>query len=157
MDRRYAFLFSHEEPLFLSSPSGPIFFSALVVAEALGSTGTAQLIDLNANNGNVYTPVYAIYEQGNIARVALFNYVTDPSGGSTYTASISIGGGQSGQGNGTPGSVKVKYLSAASVSQKQNITWANQVRTSLLLHSSDSHCSRPSETLSNPTVAYKAH
>ena len=92
------------------------------MAETIGPTGTAQLVDLNANNGNLYTPAYAIYENGNIARIALFNYITDPTGGSTYTASISVGGGGT-----TPGSVKVKYLAAASVAQKQNITWANQV------------------------------
>ena len=102
-------------------PPGPVFYAALVVTETIGPTGTAQLVDLNANNGNLYTPAYAIYEQGNIARIALFNYITDPTGGNTYTASISVGGG------GTLGSVKVKYLAAASVAQKHNITWANQV------------------------------
>lgn len=66
------------------------------------------MVDLNANGGNIYTPAYAIYEQGAIARVALFNYVTDPSGGSTYTASIAIGGGTTGQPSGSPASVKVK-------------------------------------------------
>jgi len=105
---------------------GPIYFSTLIVAEALGSSNTAQVLDLNANGDNIYTPAYAIYEQGTVARVALFNYMTDPSGANTYTASISIGGGQTGQPNGTPPSVRVKYLSAASVAQKDNITWAGQ-------------------------------
>jgi hypothetical protein len=56
----------------------------------------------------MYTPAYAIYEQGIVARVALFNYVTDPSGGSTYTVSIAVGGTGVGQADGSPASVKVK-------------------------------------------------
>ena len=87
---------------------GPIYFAPLIIAEAFGSSNTAQVVDLNANTGNIYTPAYAIYEQGHVSRVALFNYVTDGSGGSTYTASIAIGGGDTGQPGGTPGSVKVK-------------------------------------------------
>lgn len=88
--------------------AGPIYFAPLIIAEAFGPSNTAQVIDLNANAGNIYTPAYAVYERGTIARVALFNYVTDPSGGSTYTASIAIGGGTTGQPNGSPTSVKVK-------------------------------------------------
>jgi len=99
---------------------GPIYYAPLIVAEALGPTGTAQVVDLGANDKNVYTPAYAIYENGAPARVALFNYVTDTSGGHAYTVSITIAG------NGTPGSVKVKYLNAESVSSKANITWAGQ-------------------------------
>lgn len=37
----------------------------------------------------MYTPGYAIYEDGLLARVALFNYITDPSGASDYTALLS--------------------------------------------------------------------
>lgn len=94
-------------------------------------------MDLGANGGNEFTPAYAIYENGTPARIALFNYVTDASGASDYTASVSVG-------DATPGSVKVKYvdcctvglscadvlcryLSADSVSQKANFTWAGQV------------------------------
>jgi len=54
------------------------------------------------------------------------NFVTDPSGASTYTAVISIGGGSTGQGNATPSQVKVKYLLADSVSSKGAFTWAGQ-------------------------------
>jgi hypothetical protein len=59
--------------------------------------------------------------------VALFNYVTDPSGASSLTVSIAIGGGSTGQPNATPSEVKVKYLAANSVAQKGNFTWAGQV------------------------------
>ncbi|KAI0944684.1 hypothetical protein AcW1_002338 [Taiwanofungus camphoratus] len=104
---------------------GPIFYSVLAVAEALGSSNTSRILDLNANGANIYTPAYAIYEQGTIARVALFNYITDPSGASTYTATISVS--DTNEQNTTPPQVRVKYLLAESVSVKDNITWAGQV------------------------------
>ncbi|PBK86027.1 hypothetical protein ARMGADRAFT_541303 [Armillaria gallica] len=98
---------------------GPIYYSALVMAEALGSSESgSQITDLNANNGSIYTPAYAIYESGNPVRVALFNYITDPSGASNYTASIYAGDGVQ--------QVQVKYLSADSVSQKGSFKWAGQ-------------------------------
>ncbi|KAI0944685.1 hypothetical protein AcW1_002338 [Taiwanofungus camphoratus] len=103
---------------------GPIFYSVLAVAEALGSSNTSRILDLNANGANIYTPAYAIYEQGTIARVALFNYITDPSGASTYTATISVS--DTNEQNTTPPQVRVKYLLAESVSVKDNITWAGQ-------------------------------
>ncbi|KIK59064.1 glycoside hydrolase family 79 protein [Collybiopsis luxurians FD-317 M1] len=105
---------------------GPVYYSTLIVAEALGTSNQSQILDLSANNNNIYTPAYAVYEKGNPVRVALFNYITDPSGASDYTASIAIGGGQTGTSNATPGQVKVKYLLAPSVSEKSNITWAGQ-------------------------------
>ncbi|THV02731.1 hypothetical protein K435DRAFT_748884 [Dendrothele bispora CBS 962.96] len=105
---------------------GPIYYSAIVMAEALGAKGDARVLDLNVNDGNTYTPAYAIYENDNPVRVALFNYMNDPSGASNYIASIAIGGGNTGQSPSTPSSVKVKYLAAGSVSQKGNFTWAGQ-------------------------------
>ncbi|KAF7967357.1 hypothetical protein HWV62_34635 [Athelia sp. TMB] len=97
----------------------PLFFASLGVAEALGPTGTAQVVDLGANGASEYTPAYAIYEHGAPARVALFNYMTDPTGANAYTARIGVAGG-------TLGSVQVKYLAAPSVAEKYNITWAGQ-------------------------------
>ncbi|KDQ23855.1 glycoside hydrolase family 79 protein [Pleurotus ostreatus PC15] len=105
---------------------GPIYYSALVIAEALGSSNKSQVLDLGINGGNEFTPGYAIYEDGNPVRVVLLNYMTDASGASAYTARIAIGGSGINQPNASPAQVKVKYLSAASVSQIGNITWANQ-------------------------------
>ncbi|KDQ55999.1 glycoside hydrolase family 79 protein [Jaapia argillacea MUCL 33604] len=96
---------------------GPLYYSALVVAEAIGSTGKAQIVDLQPNANNQYTPAYAIYENGAAAKVVLLNYMTDPSGANDYTATIQVQG---------VSSVQVKYLSAPSVSTKANITWAGQ-------------------------------
>ncbi|KAJ6529066.1 glycoside hydrolase family 79 protein [Mycena vulgaris] len=98
---------------------GPIYYSALVAAEAFGPSNNTQVLDLNANGGNEFTPGYAIYEAGEPVRVALFNYITDPTGTSDVTAVISVGAT-------TPAQVKVKFLKAASVAQKGGYTWAGQ-------------------------------
>ena len=124
---------------------GPVFYSALVMAEAMGPTNASQVVDLTTN---INTPIYAIFENGAPTKVALFNFVTDPTGASTYTATISIGGGSTGQNNATPSQVQVKYvlppsllqepllkppypryLLAESVSSQGNFTWAGQVRS----------------------------
>ncbi|CUA68540.1 Beta-glucuronidase [Rhizoctonia solani] len=106
--------------------TGAIYYAALVTAEAFGPTGNSQIVDLFMNGNNDYTPGYAIYENGNPSKVVLFNYITDASGANDYVARIAIGGGQTGQAAATPNSVKVRRLSAASVNQKYNITWAGQ-------------------------------
>jgi hypothetical protein len=121
---------------------GPIYYSALVMAEALGPNNLSQVSDITQNNN---TPIYAIFENGVPTKVALFNFVTDQSGGSTYTAVISIGGHPKGPSNATLSEVKVKYvffldmarnhrhilfyryLLADSVASKGNFTWAGQV------------------------------
>ena len=86
---------------------GPIYYSALAMAEALGPKNQSQVSDITQD---INTPMYAIFENGVPTKVALFNFVTDPSGASTYTAVISVGGGTTGQSNATPSSVKVKYV-----------------------------------------------
>ena len=86
----------------------PIFYSTLVVAEALQKSGSAQVVDLGLNGGNDQTPGYAIYENGTLARLVLINYMTDPSGANTYTASISVGDTDAGEAVATPAQVTVK-------------------------------------------------
>ncbi|KAI0750899.1 glycoside hydrolase family 79 protein [Daedaleopsis nitida] len=106
--------------------TGPIFYASVFVAEALGKTNTAQVKDLFTNDGNDLTPGYVIYENGKLARMALINYMTDQSGAHDYVATVNVGGADFGEGNGVPASVKVKYLRATSVSEKDDITWAGQ-------------------------------
>lgn len=81
---------------------GAVYYSALIISEVFGNTNTSRIIDLFGNGGNQFTPQYAIYENDNLARVALFNYVTDPSGASDYVATIAVAGGA------VPASVRVK-------------------------------------------------
>ncbi|KAJ7464342.1 hypothetical protein FB451DRAFT_1138730 [Mycena latifolia] len=97
---------------------GPIYYSALVMAEAMGPSNLTQVLDLNITG--VYTPAYGLYENGKPVRVAAFNYVDDPTGASDVTVAVSVAGGA------TPAQVKVKYLLANSVSQKGGYTWAGQ-------------------------------
>lgn len=107
---------------------GPIFYASLVVAEAFGSSNASQIRDIgfvstifwvfhctdviythSANYGNIYTPAYDIYEAGAASRVALFNYLDDPTGASTISVAISVGGGQTGSPASVPASVQVKW------------------------------------------------
>jgi hypothetical protein len=80
------------------------------MTEVLGASNKSQILDLNANSDNTFTPAYGIYEDGKPVRIALINFVTDSSGASDITASISVGGGSTGQPNTTPAQVKVKYV-----------------------------------------------
>lgn len=110
---------------------GSVFYSSIFVAEALGSSGGAQLVDLTNTltspsdtttppATSIYTPAYAVYENGAPARLVVLNFVTDASGSSTIQFTFGLGGGS------VPGSVQVKYLLAPSVSNQDNITWAGQ-------------------------------
>ncbi|KAJ7227459.1 glycoside hydrolase family 79 protein [Mycena pura] len=98
---------------------GPVYYSALVAAEVFGKSNRSRIIDLQMNDNNIYTPGYAIYDNDALSRLALFNFVTDPTGASDYTATFSVAGGKQ-----LPSQVKVKYLLAPSVSATGNITWA---------------------------------
>jgi hypothetical protein len=85
-------------------------YTALVTAEALGTSGKARVTDLGLNNNNPYSPAYAVYEDGVPQRVILINHLTDPNGGANYTANIAIGGGNTGQAIAIPTSVTVKQV-----------------------------------------------
>ncbi|KAJ6556440.1 glycoside hydrolase family 79 protein [Mycena capillaripes] len=99
---------------------GPLYYSALVMAEAMGPSNKTQILDLPIPNISPFTPIYGIYENGTPVRIAIFNYVDDPSGANTVHAVISMSGAS------MPKSVKVKYLLAKTVVQKGGYTWANQ-------------------------------
>jgi hypothetical protein len=77
------------------------------MAETLGSSNQSQVIDLQANGDSIYTPAYAVYEEGSATKVALFNFITDPSGANDYTANISISA-LTGSPDATPSFVRVK-------------------------------------------------
>ncbi|KAG8980670.1 hypothetical protein FRB93_009077 [Tulasnella sp. JGI-2019a] len=106
--------------------TGPIFYANLVVAEALGQSGKAQVIDLALDGNNPNRAGYAVYEGGVASRVLLVNYVTESGPG--YTTQIAIGGQSTGLPSTTPPSVRVKYLLAGShsVSENYNVTWSGQ-------------------------------
>ncbi|CCO29455.1 hypothetical protein BN14_03468 [Rhizoctonia solani AG-1 IB] len=105
--------------------TGAVYYSTLLVAEAFGKSGNAQIVDLYSNSNNDLTPGYAIYENGNPVRVVLFNYIDDSTGANDYTANVAIGGQQTGQSSTTPSSVQVRYMRAPSLGS-HNVTWAGQ-------------------------------
>ncbi|GJE97918.1 glycoside hydrolase family 79 protein [Phanerochaete sordida] len=114
------------ESLYHEWTIGPIFYSILAMTEVLGNTNTSRVVDLFANGDNDLTPAYAIYENDELARVALFNYMDDPTGAAALDVTIAVGGNATGQPLATPSQVRVKYLAAPSVSEKFNITWAGR-------------------------------
>ncbi|EIM84257.1 uncharacterized protein STEHIDRAFT_132660 [Stereum hirsutum FP-91666 SS1] len=105
---------------------GATYYSALVMVEVLGPSNASELIDLGANDSSIYTPGYAIYENGTPTKLALFNYITGSSGASEYTATVAIGGSGAGQDNPPPSSVRVKHVRSSSVADIQDFTWAGQ-------------------------------
>ncbi|KZO91654.1 glycoside hydrolase family 79 protein [Calocera viscosa TUFC12733] len=111
--------------------TGSTYYAMLAVAETFGSSNVSQIVDLGTWETSIYAPSYAIYENGAPTRVALFNFVSDPSGANDYTATITLSGGS------MPASVNVRYLSAPSVSEKYNITWAGQTLSPNGAQSSD--------------------
>jgi hypothetical protein len=76
------------------------------MAEAIGPSNNTQVIDLAANNNNIFSPAYAIYDSGNLMRVLLFNYVTDSSGASNLSIDLTLSGGQN------PSQAQVKCVCA---------------------------------------------
>ncbi|KAE9392594.1 hypothetical protein BT96DRAFT_864152 [Gymnopus androsaceus JB14] len=106
---------------------GPVYYSALVIAEAIGPSNQSQVLEIvGTGNQSTYTPNYVIYENGQPVRMVLINFLSDSSGNSNYTANIAIGGGETGQATSVPSQITVKYLTASSVSQKGDYTWAGQ-------------------------------
>ncbi|KAF8162003.1 glycoside hydrolase family 79 protein [Pholiota molesta] len=99
---------------------GPIYYAALVMAEAIGPSNATQVLDLQASAGNIFTPAYGVYEHGALARVLLFNYASDPSGASDLTVALTAASAA------RPRVRAGEVLLAASVAQKGNYTWAGQ-------------------------------
>ncbi|KAF4618770.1 hypothetical protein D9613_010025 [Agrocybe pediades] len=109
---------------------GPIYYSALVVGEAMGTSNTSQVLDLQNSAAAVFAPsftpladqfaAYGIWENGHLARILYINFVTDASGAHDVNVTMNLD---------QPilqGSVQVKYLQAPTVAQKGNYTWAGQ-------------------------------
>ncbi|KAG8985974.1 hypothetical protein FRB90_004327 [Tulasnella sp. 427] len=93
------------------------YYSALVMSEVMQEEGS-QVMDLLLNNNSTNTPGYAVYKNGQPIKLALFNYVTDPSGAND--AQFNFPSSQP--------SVQVKYFSSStgSTADKFNLTWAGQ-------------------------------
>ncbi|KAG6907146.1 hypothetical protein DXG01_010321 [Tephrocybe rancida] len=97
---------------------GAIFYSVIISAEVFGKSNVSQIVDIS--NSGVFTPSYGIYDNGALSKVALFNFMDDPSHAHDTTATVTVNGGQ------VPPRIWVKYFLADSVSVKTNLTWAGQ-------------------------------
>ncbi|CAE6489353.1 unnamed protein product [Rhizoctonia solani] len=123
---------------------GSTFYAMLAISEAIGRSGNAQVADLGLGAGSanaMYTPGYTIVESGAAVKVALFNYVSDATGASSYNAVVTVPASQ--------GQVRVKYLYADSLSAKQNITWANQT-LGQTFYASDGRLQNPLDIVTIP-------
>lgn len=94
----------------------PPYIGGLVLTEFLGSRNAAQIVDLTTIAS---FPTWANYENGTLSRTIHSNLISDASGDSDYNVTMSIAGVQT-------SSVKVKYLTAPSVTEQSNITYAGQ-------------------------------
>ena len=100
--------------------TGSVYYPTLIIAEAFGKSGKARVVDLYADNANIFHPAYAVYEDDTPTRFVLFNYVDDSTGASNMDVTINLAGG-------TPmTNVSVRYFSASSVSEQYDIKWAGQ-------------------------------
>ena len=71
---------------------GWMYYVSFIMAEVFGASNVSQIVHLFPNANNIYTPGYTIYKNRNPARLALFNFNTDPLGFSYYNATFAIGG-----------------------------------------------------------------
>ncbi|CAE6474953.1 unnamed protein product [Rhizoctonia solani] len=86
---------------------GSNFYTMLVISEVIGRSGSAQVTDLKLgvrNANSMYVPGYTILENGVLIKLALFNYISDPTRASNYDAIVAVPINQS--------QVRVKYLHA---------------------------------------------
>lgn len=98
----------------------PIFYSLLVAAEALrASTPNLRVTVTDQLLGSNVAAAYNIYENGVVTKRVLINMVNDPSGANNLQVTFATPPGN-------PASVPYKILTAASLAEKQNITWAGQ-------------------------------
>lgn len=102
--------------------TGPIFYSTLVVAEALASVEemetnplpTSSVKDLGIESD--FNAAYAVYEEGEVQKLVLINMVNDPSGRNDWQIQVPLPDSEKGV-----ASVDVKYLLAPSVDEQSNI------------------------------------
>lgn len=49
---------------------------------------------MDTSNNGLLTPSYVIYDSGALSKVALFNFIDDPTGAHDITGTITVDGGQ---------------------------------------------------------------
>lgn len=100
--------------------TGPIFYSTLVLAEALHpSDGKALVTVSDQTVQSDVLAAYNVYENGQIARQVFINMINDQSGANNFNVQFP-------QPSNQPASVPYKLLVAPTLAEKDNITWAGQ-------------------------------
>lgn len=108
----------------------PNYYSAIVVAEAIGKTNDTSIIELNISNADVAG--YAFYEGGTIARAVLLNmnaYLTNQTD-SRSTEQVSFvfsgTGGGAASGSAIPGHMTIKRLKIGHADDTAGVLWGGQ-------------------------------
>lgn len=100
--------------------TAPIFYSFLVVAEALRASDDMTRVTVTDQRlGSNLAAAYNIYENGRVVKRVLINMANDPSGANNLRVEFPSP-------LGSPTSVAYKILSAPSLAEKENVTWAGQ-------------------------------
>lgn len=98
----------------------PIMYSLLVLAEALRPTDPTKPVNVTDQEiGIDEGAAYNIYESGIVTKRVLINMANDASGANNIPFNFPAPAGN-------PASVAYKLLSAPSLAEKENVTWAGQ-------------------------------
>jgi hypothetical protein len=122
--------------------TGSVYYSTLLVSELFGKSENSRIVDIThtssipvavttnynedgttydtTQSDDMYHPSYLVYDGDTPSRVALFNFISDPSGASDTQVTLNFNN------TAAPSTVSVRYLRAAEVEEQYNITWAGQ-------------------------------
>ncbi|KAN0078231.1 glycoside hydrolase family 79 protein [Tylopilus felleus] len=100
----------------------PSYYAAIIAAEAIGSTGTTQVVEIPVNATDVSG--YAVFEHGHLTRAVFVNLLAYlPGGGVRSTTHINID--LSGQGRAAQ-QMEVKRLDITYANATSGVTWGGQ-------------------------------
>jgi hypothetical protein len=122
--------------------TGSVYYSTLLVSELFGKSENSRVVDIThtssiqvntqtnynedgttydtTSSDDMYHPTYLVYDGDTPARVALFNYISDPSGASDTQVTLNFNN------TAAPSTVSVRYFRANEVEEQYAITWAGQ-------------------------------
>ncbi|KAG2090896.1 glycoside hydrolase family 79 protein [Suillus discolor] len=100
----------------------PAYYAAIIVAEAIGSSGTTQAVEISIDENNVSG--YAFFEHGSLSRAVFINTVAYFSGAGARN-STHIDFSFTGLGY-PPNNTSVKTLKIGYASDTSNLTWGGQ-------------------------------
>ncbi|KAG1882085.1 glycoside hydrolase family 79 protein [Suillus subluteus] len=100
----------------------PAYYAAIIAAEAIGSSGTTQAVEISIDEDNVSG--YAFYENGSLSKAVFINLIAYFSGaGARNSTHIDFSFSGSGY---TANNMSVKTLNIGYASDTTNLTWGGQ-------------------------------